>query len=61
MSSRLQAKSRLLGALEAAGLSAHVVVEEGTAGIASPVRLATEWGRFYRQRTVGPVLRQSLA
>ncbi|MGY2295066.1 phosphotransferase [Pseudomonas yamanorum] len=43
MSSRLQAKSRLLGALEAAGLSAHVVIEEGTAGIASPVRLATEW------------------
>jgi len=46
MPSRSQAMSRLLGALEAAGLSAKVVIEEGTAGIASPVRLATEWAGF---------------
>lgn len=47
MSNRTDALSRLMGALESAGLSAHVEVTDGTAGIASPIRLATEWTGFH--------------
>ena len=50
MSNCSYALSRLMGALESAGLSAHVEVSDGTAGIASPIRLATEWTGFHLRR-----------
>lgn len=40
-------ESRLLDALRAAGFPADVELQLGTAGVASPIRLATEWAGFF--------------
>ncbi|MGY2293044.1 phosphotransferase [Pseudomonas sp. SDO528_S397] len=54
MSSHSQVMSRLWGALEHAGLSAQVTVDPGTAGVASPMRLAIEWAGFTVTAPWGP-------
>ncbi|MEQ7921771.1 phosphotransferase [Xanthomonas sp. WHRI 1810A] len=40
-------ESRLLNALGAAGFPAEIEVLPGTAGVASPIRVATEWAGFF--------------
>ncbi|WP_024904717.1 phosphotransferase family protein [Robbsia andropogonis] len=47
MESQTVESKRLLDALLAAGISSAVTVRAGTAGIASPMRVATEWAGFW--------------
>lgn len=46
MTSQQSPQSRLIAALEAADFASDLQVSEGTAGVASPTRLATEWAGF---------------
>ena len=46
MPNRASERSRLIDALESAGFAVNFQVEEGTAGVASPIRVATEWAGF---------------
>lgn len=46
MNSHTAESTRLLDALRAKGFSSVVTLDAGTAGIASPMRLATEWAGF---------------
>lgn len=46
MSNQSSEMSRLMNALGAAGFAADVQITPGTAGVASPIRVATEWAGF---------------
>lgn len=58
-------ESRLLSALGAAGFPADVHISPGTAGVASPIRVATEWTGFFvsssRGRHYAKVLHADMA
>lgn len=58
-------ESRLLSALSAAGFPADVHISPGTAGVASPIRVATEWAGFFvsssRGRHYAKVLHADMA